>query len=356
MANPPVHGQSGSGSGLDVLLGILGVDGGYGVWGDSDVGAGVLGTSASNAGVYGVGGNGVVAVSTQFSAIFASSDKSFGVYAEGGTDPSTSAVHGESSGGAGVSGRAVGVGSGPGVVGVSDSSFGVRGQSGDAVLIPPVGGGGQFQICGVQGTADNGTGVRGDGAMHVGVRGRSLVGDGVFGSCQDLNEGKKTVQTTGNGIHGQAPRSSPDANTGPFAGLFQGDVKITGNLYVGGTRIQSVLAGVVTLDAKGKAVVALPERIADLGGQICYQLTPVGAPGPNLHIAEEVKGNKFRIAGGAGESKVSWHVTVMAEAKPAAVTHPGDAIGKDGAREHRRQMQDFAKQIEKNKRHVRRKR
>jgi hypothetical protein len=56
-----------------------------------------------------------------------------------------------------------------------------------------------------------------------------------------------------------------------------------------------------------------------------YQLTAIGAPGPNLYIAEEIiseatttgysssnnnnNGNSFKIAGGTSGMKVSWQVT-----------------------------------------------
>ena len=40
-----------------------------------------------------------------------------------------------------------------------------------------------------------------------------------------------------------------------------------------------------------------------------YQLTPIGAPGPNLHVAERVAGNCFKIAGGSAGMEVSWQVT-----------------------------------------------
>jgi hypothetical protein len=46
-----------------------------------------------------------------------------------------------------------------------------------------------------------------------------------------------------------------------------------------------------------------------LNRDVRYQLTPVGAPGPNLYIAEEVTNNQFKIAGGKPGSKVSWQVT-----------------------------------------------
>jgi hypothetical protein len=39
-----------------------------------------------------------------------------------------------------------------------------------------------------------------------------------------------------------------------------------------------------------------------------YQLTAVGAPAPNLHIAQEIQNRTFRI-GGVGGMKVSWQVT-----------------------------------------------
>jgi hypothetical protein len=40
-----------------------------------------------------------------------------------------------------------------------------------------------------------------------------------------------------------------------------------------------------------------------------YQLTAIGRPGPDLHVAEEIKGNQFKIAGGKPGMKVSWQVT-----------------------------------------------
>ena len=40
-----------------------------------------------------------------------------------------------------------------------------------------------------------------------------------------------------------------------------------------------------------------------------YQLTAIGAPGPNLYIAQEISKNPFRIAGGTPGGKVSWQVT-----------------------------------------------
>jgi hypothetical protein len=236
---------------------------------------------------------------------------SFSVSGVKGTSTSSSGVWGASTSGIGVEG---GSQSGPGVVGASSNSFGVRGQSGFAVLLPPVGGGPQFQKCGVQGSSDEGTGVRGDSAHRVGVRGRTFAGDGVFGSCADQPNGPTTQ---GNGLHGMAPRSSPDAQTGPFAGRFDGDVTISGRLYVGGRLVafaeleqSSVVlaAGMVDLDGKGEAIVELPKGTGNSHTDFRYQLTPIGGPAPNLHVAQQISGDKLKIAGGTSQLKVSWQV------------------------------------------------
>ena len=38
-------------------------------------------------------------------------------------------------------------------------------------------------------------------------------------------------------------------------------------------------------------------------------LTAIGAPGPNLFIAAEIKHHQFKVAGGSRGLKVSWQVT-----------------------------------------------
>ena len=219
------------------------------------------------------------------------------------------------------------------------------------MLLPPVGGGPEFQRCGVQGSSDDGTGLRGDSAKRVGVRRRSFTGDGVFGSCLDQPNGPKT---RGHGIHGSAPGPSPDASTGPFAGFFEHDVKITGRLYVGNTLVAHPLAmqttaaaGVVDLDGNGEAVVELPNGLADLHTNFRYQLTAVGGPAPNLHVAQEISGDSVKIAGGTGDIKVSWQVG--AEAKDAPVpSERASEVPYDEklAEEHERWTEHFARRLE----------
>jgi trimeric autotransporter adhesin len=87
-----------------------------------------------------------------------------------------------------------------------------------------------------------------------------------------------------------------------------------GNKYLSHSFVESpdmmnIYNGVVVLDSKGKASVNLPDYFQALNSDFRYQLTAIGAPGPNLYIAEEISGNHFKIAGGKPGAKVSWQVT-----------------------------------------------
>ncbi|MES1249854.1 MAG: hypothetical protein ABUL46_04175, partial [Chitinophaga rupis] len=63
------------------------------------------------------------------------------------------------------------------------------------------------------------------------------------------------------------------------------------------------------LDGNGAATIIMPDWFEALNRAFRYQLTAIGRPSPNLYIAAEISGNKFRIAGGTPGAKVSWTVT-----------------------------------------------
>jgi hypothetical protein len=88
------------------------------------------------------------------------------------------------------------------------------------------------------------------------------------------------------------------------------------NKYLKHTCIESdemvnYYSGKVVLDNNGESYVQMPDWFEAINTDFRYQLTPIGSPGPNLYIAEEISNNKFKIAGGSSGMKVSWQVTAV---------------------------------------------
>ena len=203
---------------------------------------------------------------------------------------------------------------------LSTNPTAIVGQQGDSSspLTIPVG---------VAGYSRNGAGVYGWSYDKYGVHGFSRSGRAVWGYAP-----------YGDGLVGQsegAGRSGIYAvnyNSGGFAGFFDGNVQVNGNLQKsgGGFHIDHPLApeisylnhsfvespdmrnlydGVATLDLSGTAWIELPNWFQALNRDFTYQLTPVGTPMPGLYVAEPVRDNRFKIAGGAPGAQVSWQVT-----------------------------------------------
>ncbi|RME38807.1 MAG: hypothetical protein D6788_06710, partial [Planctomycetota bacterium] len=84
---------------------------------------------------------------------------------------------------------------------------------------------------------------------------------------------------------------------------------------------KNVYDGVAVLDETGSATVRLPDYVEAFNRDFRYQLTPLGAPMPGLHVAREIRDNRFRIAGGAPGMKVSWQITGIRR-DPWAEAHP----------------------------------
>lgn len=150
--------------------------------------------------------------------------------------------------------------------------------------------------------------------------------------------GESTV-SNGNGVVGFASGESGYAIYGSsidgFAGFFAGRVAVTGDLYVAGSKNFSIdhpldparkvlvhgcvesderiniYRGNVVLDGNGEAIVTLPEWFDAINRDFTYQLTPIGAAAPMLHIATEIESNAFQIAGGQAGLKVSWTITAI---------------------------------------------
>jgi hypothetical protein len=78
--------------------------------------------------------------------------------------------------------------------------------------------------------------------------------------------------------------------------------------FVESPDMKNIYDGVVTLDASGEAEVFLPEYFEALNKDFRYQLTCIGGFA-NVYVSKEVSGNRFTIAGGRPNLKVSWQVT-----------------------------------------------
>ncbi|MDP3964402.1 MAG: hypothetical protein Q8Q20_01925 [bacterium] len=138
----------------------------------------------------------------------------------------------------------------------------------------------------------------------------------------------RIANSTGRAVWGDASNSF---NTG-YAGYFDGRVHVTGTITKGGgafkidhpldpqnkylyhsfvesPEMTNLYNGTATLDADGTAWVQMPEWFEALNRDFSYQLTAIGQPAPSLYVADEISGNRFKIAGGNSGQRVSWQVT-----------------------------------------------
>lgn len=209
----------------------------------------------------------------------------------------------------------------------------VDGGNGGAVYATSTSGIGTYAVSGsnaaIYGYSTGDYGVDGRSFNSIGVYGQSYSSGGMWGVGPYIG-----VQGNANGsdANRQAVRGDNNGSATGYAGLFYGNTWVAGTFYknAGAFRIdhpldpankylnhsfvespdmKNIYDGVTTLDASGAAVVELPAWFEALNQDFRYQLTAIGAPGPNLYIAQEIKDNRFTIAGGAPGMKVSWQVT-----------------------------------------------
>jgi hypothetical protein len=307
-------------------IGVNGVSAtGFGVAGGSTSGAGVRGKSGSGPGVLGqtTSDSGVTGTSTQNMGVHGTGGYA-GVRGDGGTYGAI--LVGDSYGAYCVGGPTgvFGIGTSIGLSG--SGAIGVYGSSTDPNSASVKGDGGKYGVYGVNGGT---AGVRGESG-YVGVWGEAPsygvygltnlatgTGYGVFG--QSSNADSYGLYSLGNcGVQGTLIK---------LAGSFKIDHPLDperqwlSHSFVESPDMLNVYNGVVVLDSAGAADVELPDYFEALNRDFRYQLTPIGGAAPNLHIAAEVSGNAFSIAGGSAGLKVSWQVTGVRH-DDYAVAHP----------------------------------
>lgn len=338
--------------------------------GDSGVGIRVLagGKKASDldalamwpaAGQFASGGNGVVAIG--YNAVYGVTDFGTGVTGQG--NGASSGVIGFSDSGIGVratstSGTAVDAytGNASAIAATIHNDGGGTGLAGGRALRAMSGvtfsddieshyG---FLVSHGAGEFAGPSGLIGIGKNSAGVYGASPTGDGVVGlSTNGFSAGVLGYNGVGGyGVYSQGPAyvSSSLSVVGTLSkggGSFKIDHpldpanKFLYHSFVESPDMKNVYDGVVELDARGEAVVTLPDWFEALNRDVRYQLTGIGRPMPDLHVADEVSAGSFTIGGGAAGRKVSWQVTgirrdAWAEENriPVEVAKTGDEAGR----------------------------
>jgi hypothetical protein len=165
------------------------------------------------------------------------------------------------------------------------------------------------------------------GAFSAAVRGQNNgtggYGIGVWGSQDGSGWGVYGTSVSGIGVYGYASATSGYGvySGGRFAATgtksFQIDHPLRPETHYLNhfctecPEPMNAYSGVVTLDARGEAWVQLPDYFEAINRDPRYTLTPIGAAMPNLHVAVEIQGNRFKIAGGVPDKKVSWEVKAI---------------------------------------------
>lgn len=163
---------------------------------------------------------------------------------------------------------------------------------------------------------DSEIGIEGIGT-EIGVTGQSSM-VGVSGA----------TNANGIGVIGNAEEvGGPNAR----AGVFFGDVEVTGNLCagsfefcvdspldpgntsinhagVGSSEMLNIYSGNAVLDENGEAWIELPDWFEALNCDFRYQIACIGEFA-SVYIAEEVSDNHFKVAGGNPGMKLSWQLT-----------------------------------------------
>ena len=262
---------------------------------------GVAGISANGRGVYGIGVTGTSGIGVTY-GVYAAASNGDGIAAFG-AGTYNSGVYGSASGS---SGNGV---YGTGTTGVygNGSSYGVYGN------------GSSYGVYGNGGSY----GVYGYGTT-TGVYAVSNTGDGVYTKAGTGGVAADVVNT-GSG-YGLIAGSS-----GGYAGWFNGDVNVDGNLskaggsfkiddpldpankylyhsFVESPDMMNIYNGNVTTDAQGDAVVTLPEWFETLNRDFRYQLTVIGQFAQAI-VSGEVAGGQFSIKTDKPNVKISWQVT-----------------------------------------------
>jgi hypothetical protein len=178
-------------------------------------------------------------------------------------------------------------------------------------------------------------------SVNIGVYGYVAGADTNYGMWATAKGGYHGNGIVNYGIYAEAANAS-SAN---YAGFFEGNVTVTGNLNVTGSiskgsgtfkidhptdpenkylvhsfvespDMMNVYSGNITTDANGIATVTLPNYFNAINKDFRYQLTCIGVFAQAI-VKEEISGNSFVVQTDKPNVKISWQVTAIRNDKYA---------------------------------------
>lgn len=260
------------------------------------------------------------------------------------------------------SGTAINIAGNEGVTGTITTGQGISATTGPQIAVIGTTNTGGVGVFGGNGSAPGGFGIQGTafGSNGIGAAGSS----NVFGNVANSIIGTAPIGVIGDSSSGYAVVAASDHSNALVAETGSSDTNDTavinnqgggfplyaagtggsmfldggGNLHVSGaitagtkdfkidhpldpankylyhasvesSEMMNIYTGTTRMDASGSAIVSLPDWFEAVNDDFRYQLTAIGEPAPNLHIAREITSNQFMIAGGQPGMKVSWQVT-----------------------------------------------
>lgn len=157
---------------------------------------------------------------------------------------------------------------------------------------------------GVLGThAGTGTGVRGS-SSGVGVQGVT------FGTSSSAGGviGEEPSGGSGHAVWAFGSTAATGTKSFQIDHPLEPETKFLNHFSVESPEPYTIYRGTAQLDGRGAAEIELPAYFAEVNRDPTVTLTAVGAPMPGLHLATDVEGNRFAVAGGAPGMRIHWRV------------------------------------------------
>lgn len=151
----------------------------------------------------------------------------------------------------------------------------------------------------------------GNGVYGIGVRGDAsgTNGTGVWGNGAQTGVMGAAADSSAYGVYSWGNFAASGTKAFQIDHPLDPENKLLNHYCTEAPEPLNVYSGVVVLESNGGAMIELPEYFGSINTDFRYQLTPIGAPMPNLFVAQEVSDNRFQIAGGVPRMKVSWNVS-----------------------------------------------